>query len=193
MYIYKPARERLRTKRKHKIIKQQHTVLLSRITHTRRHRDAAHQEFFFRILFGHVSISRLRRGRVPVSRVRVAFARWRKVVNAPLHNKKKVVALSAGDYSKFTHSTEPNTHTREEEEEEEEETHARGKRVADHLGEGGRERERDHAVHVLPEVRAGDAGEQRFAVESLRTPGGVDFVGGVVVERGWIEDDDGGE
>ena len=109
MYIYKPARERLRTKRKHKIIKQQHTVLLSRITHTRRHRDAAHQEFFFRILFGHVSISRLRRGRVPVSRVRVAFARWRKVVNAPLHNKKKVVALSAGDCSKFTHHAEHHT------------------------------------------------------------------------------------
>jgi hypothetical protein len=50
--------------------------------------------------------------------------------------------------------------------------------------------ERDHAVHMLPEVRAGDAGEQRFAVESLRTTGGVDFVGGVVVERGWIGDDD---
>ena len=193
--IYKPARERLRAKRKHKIIKQQHTAH----THTRRHQ--AHQEhffFFFRKKKGekkdsiriHLDTSPFlsRRGRVPVvSGLRGSRQVAKSKVNALLHDKKKVVALSAGDYSKFTHSTEPNTHTREEEEEE---THARGKRVADHLGEGGRERERDHAVHVLPEVRAGDAGEQRFAVESLRTTGGVDFVGGVVVERGWIDDDD---
>ena len=111
-------------------------------------------------------------------------------VNALLHDKKKVVALSAGDYSKLHRAT--HTRAKKKKKKKKKKKHTRAVNVSADLGEGGRERERDHAVHVLPEVRAGDAGEQRFAVESLRTPGGVDFVGGVVVERGWIDDDDDG-
>jgi hypothetical protein len=106
--------------------------------------------------------------------------------NTP-RDKKKVVALCRRLLQ--IHTPRRATHAREEEEEEEE-TRARGI-YASRISEKEEERERDHAVHVLPEVRAGDAGEQRFAVESLRTTGGVDFVGGVVVERGgWIDDDD---
>jgi hypothetical protein len=124
--------------------------------------------------------------------VRVALAAWRKVIfvnEHASHNKKKVVALCRRLLQIHAPRRAPHAREEEEEEEEEEETRARGI-YASRISEKEEERERDHAVHVLPEVRAGDAGEQRFAVESLRTTGGVDFVGGVVVERGWIDDDD---